>query len=69
MSEYVPRNLKKYKDEIIPHMMKKFGYNNVNQVPKILKISMNMGVGDGDEIMRFHSNRGWRRPGQSNHLK
>jgi len=49
MSEYVPRNLKKYKEEIIPHMMKKFGYDNVNQVPKILKISMNMGVGDAKQ--------------------
>ena len=46
MSEYVSRAFDKYKSEIIPYMMKKFGYKNVNQVPKVSKISLNMGVGD-----------------------
>ena len=46
MSTYVPRLAKKYKDEVIPYLLKKFGYKNVNQVPKLVKISLNMGVGD-----------------------
>ena len=35
-----------YKTEITEAMMKKFGYDNVMQVPKIEKIVLNMGVGD-----------------------
>lgn len=35
----------KYTKESIPALMKHFGYNNVNCVPKIEKISVNMGVG------------------------
>ncbi|MCL2253940.1 MAG: 50S ribosomal protein L5 [Lachnospiraceae bacterium] len=35
-----------YKTEIVSGMMKKFGYKNVMQVPKIEKIVVNMGVGE-----------------------
>jgi len=49
MSEYVSRAFEKYKGEVIPHMMKKFGYKNVNQVPKVTKISLNIGVGDAKQ--------------------
>ncbi|MCR5303950.1 MAG: 50S ribosomal protein L5, partial [Lachnospiraceae bacterium] len=38
-----------YKDEIVPAMTKKFGYNNVMQVPKLDKIVINMGVGEAKE--------------------
>ena len=41
-----PRLAEKYKTEVIPQLMKKFNYTNVNQVPRLLKISMNIGVGD-----------------------
>ena len=36
----------KYNAEVIPAMIKKFGYKNVNEVPKIDKIVLNMGLGD-----------------------
>lgn len=36
---------KKYKETIIPEMMKIFGYKNIMEVPKIEKITLNMGVG------------------------
>ena len=36
----------KYNAEVIPAMIKKFGYKNVNEVPKIEKIVLNMGLGD-----------------------
>lgn len=36
----------KYKKEILPALMKKFGYNNVMDVPRLEKIVVNMGVGD-----------------------
>lgn len=37
---------KKYDKEIIPYLMKTFSYKNVNQVPKIVKIVINMGLGE-----------------------
>ncbi len=49
MAEYVPRYFVKYKEEIVPHLMKKFGYKNINQVPKIEKICLNMGIGDAKQ--------------------
>ena len=36
-----------YKNEIMDAMTKKFGYKNVMEVPKLAKIVINMGVGDG----------------------
>ncbi len=35
-----------YKKNIVPHMMKTFEYKSVMQVPRLEKISINMGVGD-----------------------
>ena len=38
-----------YKNEIVDAMMKKFGYKNVMQVPKLDKIVINMGVGEAKD--------------------
>ena len=35
-----------YKNTVVPALIKKFGYKNVNQVPKLDKIVLNMGLGD-----------------------
>ena len=35
-----------YRDKIVPELMKKFGYKTVMQVPRIRKITLNMGVGE-----------------------
>lgn len=43
---YVPNLRKKYREEIVAAMMQKFGYKNINQVPKIEKVVVNMGVGE-----------------------
>lgn len=37
---------KRYKEEIVPALVKEFGYKNVNEVPKLVKIVLNMGLGD-----------------------
>ncbi|EKD31109.1 MAG: 50S ribosomal protein L5 [uncultured bacterium] len=42
---YVPTLQKVYKDEIVPKLMKEFGYSSVMQVPKLTKITINQGVG------------------------
>ena len=36
----------KYKTEVVPALIKEFGYKNVNEVPKLEKIVLNMGLGD-----------------------
>lgn len=35
-----------YKDTVVPKLMKEYGYTNPMQVPKITKITLNMGVGE-----------------------
>lgn len=37
---------KLYKEEVVPYLYKKFGYTNINQVPKLVKITVNTGFGD-----------------------
>jgi len=38
-----------YKDQIVDGMVKKFGYKNVMEVPKLEKIVINMGVGEAKD--------------------
>lgn len=38
-----------YKDEIVGAMIKKFGYKNIMEVPKLEKIVINMGVGEAKD--------------------
>jgi large subunit ribosomal protein L5 len=35
-----------YREKVVPELMKKFGYKTVMQVPRITKITLNMGVGE-----------------------
>jgi large subunit ribosomal protein L5 len=37
---------KKYQEEVIPAMMKEFGYKNQLQVPRLEKITLNVGLGE-----------------------
>jgi large subunit ribosomal protein L5 len=43
-TNYTPRLADKYRNEVIPAMMKRFSYKSVMQVPKIEKICLNRGV-------------------------
>lgn len=43
--EFVPSLRTKYKEEIVPALMKEFGYKSIMQVPRIRKIVINQGVG------------------------
>lgn len=43
--EYTPRLKTRYYEEIIPALVKQFEYKNKMEVPKILKISVNQGLG------------------------
>lgn len=35
-----------YEKDVVPHLMKHFNYKNVNEVPKLVKVVLNMGLGD-----------------------
>jgi len=41
---YSPRLLGKYRDEVVPALMKKFGYKSVMECPRLVKICLNQGV-------------------------
>jgi large subunit ribosomal protein L5 len=42
-----PRLKEKYRNDVVPSLMKKFNYKSVMQAPKIEKVVINMGVGEG----------------------
>ena len=46
MSNYEPRLIKKYKDEVLPQLMKDFGLKNIMEAPKLERIVINMGLGE-----------------------
>ena len=43
---YVPEMLQKYRDKVVPELQKEFGYKNLMQVPKLVKVTLNMGLGE-----------------------
>ena len=43
---YLPNMIKLYKESVVPAMVSRFNYVNSMQVPKLLSISLNMGIGD-----------------------
>ena len=42
-----------YSKEVIPGLVKEFGYKNVNEVPKIVKIVINMGLGEAVQDVKI----------------
>ena len=44
MAEYGIKQ--RYKEQIVPALMQEFQYENINQVPRIAKVVINMGVGE-----------------------
>ncbi|HYC28975.1 MAG TPA: 50S ribosomal protein L5, partial [Chitinophagaceae bacterium] len=42
--KYTPRLAERYKKEVVPALMKRFGYKSIMQVPRLEKISLNRGV-------------------------
>ena len=46
----MPTNLKAhYKDQVVPKLMEQFKYNNIHQVPKIVKVTVNRGMGEAGQ--------------------
>ena len=43
-TKYTPRLASKYKKDVVPALMKKFGYSSVMEIPRLEKICLNRGV-------------------------
>jgi len=48
-----PRLQERYRQELVPALMSKFGYDNVMAVPKLSKIVVNMGVGKAQDDIKI----------------
>src|SRR5687768_3843822 len=44
-----PRLRDKYQKDVVPALQKEFGYKNVNAVPKVTKVVVNMGLGEATQ--------------------
>lgn len=44
--EYTPRLKEKYDKEVVPALVKQFGYSSIMEVPKFVKIVLSQGIGD-----------------------
>lgn len=49
----LPRLRLRYQDEVIPKLMKEFGIENLNAVPRIDKVCLNMGVGEAIQNIKL----------------
>ena len=56
--KYVPRLRKKYKKEVVPALMKKYGYKNVMEVLFLEWIVVNMGVGEAAQNSKLSTKSG-----------
>lgn len=45
-SKYCSRVRVRYENEVVPNLIKRFNYKNINEVPKLVKITINGGLGD-----------------------
>jgi large subunit ribosomal protein L5 len=46
----------KYNEEVVPELMKQFGYSNPLQVPRFLKVTLNMGLGEATQNPKIIDN-------------
>ncbi len=49
MAKYEPRLIAEYKKNVVPKLMKRFGYQNIMQAPRLEKIVVNLGVGEATQ--------------------
>lgn len=49
MENYTPRLKERYRSEIVPALTERFGYVNVMQVPRLLKVTVNKGLGEASQ--------------------
>jgi large subunit ribosomal protein L5 len=44
---------KKYEEDVTPALKQKFGYKNKHQIPKLIKVKLNMGVGEAVQNVKI----------------
>jgi large subunit ribosomal protein L5 len=53
MERYIPRLRKKYDEEVVPGLQKRFGYKNPMQVPRLTKIVLNLSMKDAIQNVKL----------------
>ena len=53
---YIPRLKKKYREEVVPALMEQFQYSSIMEVPRLVKICLNQGVGDATQDKKLVDN-------------
>ena len=49
MENYTPRLKERYRSEIAPALTEQFGYSNPMEVPRLLKVTLNKGIGEASQ--------------------
>ena len=50
---YTPRMKRKYREDVVPKLMKEFGIENPMAVPRVEKVSINMGLGEASRNIKI----------------
>lgn len=53
---YIPRLREKYTKEVVPALMEQFQYSSIMEVPRLVKINMNQGVGEATQDKKLVDN-------------
>ena len=53
---YLPRLKKKYREEVVPALMEQFQYSSIMEVPRLVKICINQGVGEATQDKKLVDN-------------
>lgn len=53
---YIPRFKKKYNEEVVPALMEQFQYSSIMEVPRLVKICINQGVGAATQDKKLVDN-------------
>jgi large subunit ribosomal protein L5 len=53
---YIPRFKTKYREEVIPKLMEEFQYSSIMEVPRLIKVSVNQGIGDATNDKKLVDN-------------
>lgn len=56
MEHYVPRFKTRYHEDVVPALRKQFGYTNVMEVPRLVKVCVNKGVGEATQNQKLLDN-------------
>ncbi len=56
MSTYIPRFKKKYREEVVPALMEQFQYGSIMEVPRLVKICLNQGIGEATQDKKLVDN-------------